>query len=352
MNRNFTNRTNCPACNDSNFNEILKKSYLDDSVYNFINTYYEGRVQKDILKDTDFIVSKCKNCGCLFQKNILNNELMFELYENWISKEQSLAKKVDADISLYSSYAEEIKNISKLLNKKPSEIKILEYGTGWGFWLNMARGFGYDVSGIEYSSSRIEYAKKSGLNIINSLADIENNRYDYIFSDQVFEHLPNPFETLSELKRVVKNDGIIHIKVPDAQFLENKLKEKNWYAQKDEIHPLEHINSFTKNSLEAMATKVDLRILQSTNKFGDGPFFLSNFYKSIQNFGTPYEVVQLNKNKVTIDDIVVVIRSCGERTVDICKKIILDIGFNETQIFIVNEIPFLREYLLNSKTLD
>jgi len=37
-----------------------------------------------------------------------------------------------------------------------------------------------------------------------------------------------------------------------------------------------------------------------------------------------------------------IIRSAGERTVELCKKLILEQGVTEAQVFVVQEVPFRR----------
>lgn len=43
---------------------------------------------------------------------------------------------------------------------------------------------------------------------------IEDNTYDYIYTDNVLEHLKEPDKVVQELWRIAKNNGIINIVVP------------------------------------------------------------------------------------------------------------------------------------------
>jgi len=185
---------------------------------------------------------------------------MYLLYEEWISPEKSRHKKLFADISLYKQYAVEVESISAFIHKKPHEINVLEYGMGWGHWSNMAKAYNYNVTGVEISKRRQAFAQKTNLRVIGETVREESGTYDYIYSNQVFEHVPDPNVTIKELGRLLRKNGIIHIKVPTGRGLEKDLKNPNWKAKKDAIHPLEHINCFNRKSLKVLAKKAGLAL--------------------------------------------------------------------------------------------
>ena len=160
MTKNFVLRPRCELCGSNEKKILLSKEFTHPSIGEFLNTYYEGRISKDDLAYGKYEIVKCSKCGFIWQADILNDELIEKLYSHWISPEQSLNKKRKADISLYAAYAREVENISFLLNRKPFEINVLDFGMGWGYWCLMAKAFGYNASGIELSTERIDFAKK------------------------------------------------------------------------------------------------------------------------------------------------------------------------------------------------
>jgi 2-polyprenyl-3-methyl-5-hydroxy-6-metoxy-1,4-benzoquinol methylase len=131
---------------------------------------------------------------------------------------------------------------------------------GWGFWSNLAKAYNYNVTGVEISTTRVEFAQQSGLRVIEEISQEKSNSFDYIYSNQVFEHIPNPKETIRELARILEKNGIIHIQVPNGRGIERGLRHPNWKAQKDAIHPLEHINCFNRNSLKVLADQAGLSL--------------------------------------------------------------------------------------------
>lgn len=258
MSKNFIKRNLCPCCESSSTKIIHSVCFSDEKIWSFLNSYYEGRLPREMMESDYFNVARCNNCGLLFQEYVLNDSNMYLLYEEWISPEKSRDKKLFADISLYKQCAIEVESICAFIHKKPHEINVLEYGMGWGHWSNMVKAYNYNVTGAEISKRRQAFAQKTNLRVIAETEQEESGTYDYIYSNQVFEHVPDPNVTIKELGRLLRKNGIIHIKVPNGRGLEKDLKNPDWKAKKDAIHPLEHINCFNRKSLKILAKKAGL----------------------------------------------------------------------------------------------
>jgi len=281
----FDKRINCPICNSINTINIFKKPFNDIKIQKFLDDYYEKNIPKEIIQETDYSINKCLKCTSLYQKYILNDEQMFNLYENWISKKKSLEKKSKAEISTFTRYANELQKVCKYLNKKPNNINILEYGMGWGYWSRMAKALNFNVKGFEISKSRIEHAKKNQIEIINNLEELNKNKFDFIYSFAVFEHISNPNQTFNLLSNLIKKNGLIYIYVPNGIFVEKQFKNKNWKASKNQLHPLEHINCFNRKSLKILSKQAGLKIKYNmyTPRYKNIKSHISEVIKHIYN---------------------------------------------------------------------
>jgi SAM-dependent methyltransferase len=150
------------------------------------------------------------------------------------------------------------------LRKPPSSLQILDFGMGWGEWALMAKGFGCDVYGAELSKGRIDHATSQGIKILTG-KESPALRFDFINTEQVFEHLPRPLETLMGLKELLKPTGILKISVPPGWDIEGRLRIMDWECPKGAknslnlVAPLEHINCYQKRSLTRMAGIAGLR---------------------------------------------------------------------------------------------
>jgi SAM-dependent methyltransferase len=256
----FYIRKSCPVCSSIEKKIIVSIPFTDDKVWCFLDDYYESRIPKNILVNGRYVVAQCRNCGLLFQEQVLTDDNLVLLYENWISAEDSLNKKLMADLNLFKKYAFEIEGIAKRIKKRPYEINVLEYGMGWGYWTNLAKAFGFNVCGVELSETRSQFAQKNGIKILKTLSGEKKGTFDYIYSNQVFEHLINPRKVLQELTGVLSRHGIIHIQVPDGRMVPKRLLLTDFKIEKA-VHPLEHINCFNRNSLMVLAKTAGLKLV-------------------------------------------------------------------------------------------
>ena len=106
----------------------------------------------------------------------------------------------------YESYAFFLEQIKKDLPTRSVSILDLGCGVGWGCSL-LSTIPNSSVVGIDNSFETIEYAKKNypSTNIEYRVADLTTfisimNKYDYVVSRGVFEHLANGLELVSQVK--------------------------------------------------------------------------------------------------------------------------------------------------------
>lgn len=264
----FDIRKRCPACKSEDIIIRYQIPYSDQSIKNHLVEFYspQGGIEFEYLENEKYILCDCKSCGIIFQKNIPNDTLMERLYEHWIDpkiafENRNIRFKINS--SIYSNYAKEIMTIGSCFKSSPSDTRFLDFGMGWGDWLLMANGLGYESYGMELSESRIKYAESRGIKVIN-WEQAEKLNFDFINTEQVFEHIPEPLETLKSLKTLLKPGGMIKISVPTPNNINRRLRVMNWGAKKgtkdslNDLAPLEHIQCFTLSSLKLMARKAGM----------------------------------------------------------------------------------------------
>jgi hypothetical protein len=61
------------------------------------------------------------------------------------------------------------------------------------------------------------------------------------------------------LCQCLNRDGIVHIRVPDGRGVDQQLQRHGWSPTIDAVHPLEHINCFTRADLIRFAATAGLR---------------------------------------------------------------------------------------------
>jgi SAM-dependent methyltransferase len=126
---------------------------------------------------------------------------------------------------LQKPYSEQVRELREEFEPMLSLIKqfrqngiLLEVGCAGGAMLAEARDQGFETLGVELNAAMAQWGReKLGLDIrIGTLEDqaFPDNSFDVIFLGDVIEHLPHPLETLAELRRVLRTNGLLVLAYP------------------------------------------------------------------------------------------------------------------------------------------
>lgn len=259
--KNLYTRDNCPICKSNDFKMIFKEPYNSKGIENYLTQHYNGKSGKVNFDGFYFEIVTCLHCHLSFQLNVPTQELLVEIYDNWITEEDEHLKHFKD----YRYIADQIQFVIHHFNLSPSKLHILDFGFGWAEWAKMAMAFGCNVSGSELSEERKNYGKSIGIKILD-LENLEEDSFHFINTEQVFEHLVSPKELLEKLKFSLKKGGILKISVPNSSSSLKKIKRKIGFQQLSKkeimpIAPLEHLNSFTYTSLVSLGASLGLKPL-------------------------------------------------------------------------------------------
>lgn len=131
---------------------------------------------------------------------------------------------------------------------------MLDIGCGAGQFLYEMKAKGWDVKGVEISPHAAEVGRNAGLDIFGgSLLDakLPTQKFDYIRSNQSFEHVANPRQVLAEIRRIIKPDGKLLIAVPNADSWAARIFGPYWYN----LGPPVHVFGYTVSSLSKIAAQ-------------------------------------------------------------------------------------------------
>ncbi len=168
-----------------------------------------------------------------------------------------------------------LKKIAELVPKK-TNMKILDAGCGEGHLLFETSKF-IDSSNKLYGIDILDVALKKAKERVKdgdfSLQNLENlkikdNLFDVIMCTEVIEHIPNYKKVISELKRVLKKDGLLIISFPN----ENLWTICRFFLGRRPIKVPEHCNSFSPSDI---INEVNLKVNKRINLPFGFPHFLS-----------------------------------------------------------------------------
>lgn len=125
---------------------------------------------------------------------------------------------------------------------------ILDFGCGNGYLLNTLRQFGFrNLTGADaFIDSDIIYPNDVKI-YRRSLSELEP-LFDLIMLHHSFEHLPDPLESLMEIKRLLADSGTCLIRIPLVNYAWEKYGV-NWV----QLDPPRHLFLYTERSFRNLA---------------------------------------------------------------------------------------------------
>jgi SAM-dependent methyltransferase len=251
----FRARTQCPACKDSAGSVVYERKFLQEPVIRFL----ELKFRPEVIGHFDglsYRLTKCKNCGLIYQQQVLTDEGLALLYNKWLFEGDSETIE-RSEMKDFIRYGQEVLKIRKFFRKPVNDIKVLDYGMGRGKWCSVAHALGYQVVGTDLSDQLLENSRNLGFTVL-PLHELGDHRFDFINTEQVFEHLGEPLEVLIKLRDLLADDGIVKISVPDGSDVESKLADMDWTVPRGHrnflvpVTPAIHINTFSYDSIVGM----------------------------------------------------------------------------------------------------
>ena len=103
--------------------------------------------------------------------------------------------------------------------------KVLDVGCGDGYVSSVLVGDN-EVFGLDISESAVKEARKKGIKAFVSNLDgipFPDKSFDAVLALDILEHLFDPVFVLREVKRVLKDDGILLISVPNAANIYSRM---------------------------------------------------------------------------------------------------------------------------------
>ncbi|MDD4979779.1 MAG: class I SAM-dependent methyltransferase [Candidatus Omnitrophica bacterium] len=223
---------------------------------------------KEIYKERGVLgVVECARCKLIYVNPRLKNpeEVYWGDAEKYF-KEARLIFEGKATHHRDINYLEDLRLIHRY---KPAG-NFLDVGTNVGFFLNNAKKWkGWNLYGVEPSPSLSELAREYfALNIKTAFledAGFERNFFDVVTMTDVFEHIANPAKILNEIRRILKPDGVLFIKVPNGLFNLFKFRMAKLIGKLrnyDIFDSYEHVIHYSNKTLKEMLDKYGFQVVK------------------------------------------------------------------------------------------
>lgn len=242
-------------CNNCGLHYINPRPTKEHIGYYYSEGYYaHNPVKKKKLKDRKRSTEKRIN------KKMNVRELIRIHYYNY-------PRNMGEDGKNLSSYKKTLLWFSYLTHRSRLDIipfigegKLLDVGCGNGRYLSTLQKLGWQTYGIEQNPGSSKYARTE-LHINVETGDLLNYKYKDKFFDVItfwhsLEHLYEPIPTLKEVKRILKDDGLLVIAVPNVDSFAAKVFKENWYQLEIPIHLI----AFSPDSITRMLDSAGFKV--------------------------------------------------------------------------------------------
>lgn len=141
---------------------------------------------------------------------------------------------------------------------------LLDIGCGVGQLLQVAQSRGYTVAGCDISTWATDYARRAGYDVrTGTLAELHyaDQNFDIAVASHTLEHVPEPLPFLQEAHRILRNDGLLVIAVPNFASVMAQTLRLRWAG----LLPDQHLWHFTPTTLRAMLQRAGFHTLRVTS---------------------------------------------------------------------------------------
>jgi SAM-dependent methyltransferase len=191
--------------------------------------------------EVPFQVVRCCSCQFVFLNPRPTSDSLFRFYQQYLPEEGSSIE------SWKNMMRPVFHRATHLLQQYRREGRLLDVGTGFGFFLAEMKKRGWDVTGVEISQKAIDYARDIlGLDIHPGpleKANFPDHYFDAVTGFYIIEHLPHPMDFLRECHRILKPGGLLLLRYPHTTPIKNLLQ---FFGIKNRLYDLPaHLSDFS-----------------------------------------------------------------------------------------------------------
>jgi Methyltransferase domain len=252
----FVDRTTCINCGGARLREQSRGKFSQEPLRGFLAADPWGTDPLPHLARAEWCLVVCDDCSQLFHKHILDEHWNERRFSEWMSAEAIAAfeirvgaKSPGGIFQRATRHVEHVLRIEQLTRELRGKdaVRLLDFGCGWGEFLEACQHFGFDCIGVDRSTGR---RSRAVVTIEPSLTNVKGP-FHALTLFETLEHLDDPAGMLRILNPLVVPGGVLVLETPDCAGVQSIASHRDYLL----VHPLEHINGFTHQSLIAIAER-------------------------------------------------------------------------------------------------
>jgi len=232
-----------------------------------------------IARQGEFKVIDCVHCGFSHVVPLPTVDELENIYrDEYYSKEKPLyLEGTRRDLEWWKLVFQD--RYDEFASHLPStRRRLLDVGSGPGFFLQFGQDLGWQVFGIEPSRQAVAHARGLGLQIAEGMLNGESTKslgtFDVVHMNNVLEHVPDPREMITLCRELLNPDGLLCVVVPnDFSSFQRALRDacgfEPWW-----VAPPHHLNYFNFDSLQKLLETSGFEVLHRETTFPIDLFLL------------------------------------------------------------------------------
>ena len=188
---------------------------------------------------------RCRSCDAIFQHPMPSLQEMAGYadreYSEGVYKEYVAARDLK-----YLTFRARAARIERRTRGR----RLADIGCSCGYFIDVALEHGFDATGVEFSPVAIAAASNEARpriiqGDVNTLHAMQQASFDVVTAFDIVEHVLDPVQFLTQLKGLLKREGLLAITTPDTGHVLRPLMGTRWPM----LQPFQHTCLFSAKSL-------------------------------------------------------------------------------------------------------
>ena len=199
-----------------------------------------------------FQMVRCSSCQFIFLNPRPTMDSLLRFYQEYLPEEGPSIESWEKMMRPVFHRA------ANLLKQYGREGRLLDVGTGFGFFLVEMKKRGWEAAGVDISQKAMDYARDVlGLTILPGpleKADFPDNHFHAVTAFYVVEHLSHPMAFFRECHRILKPGGLLLLRYPHTTPIKNLLQ---FFGIKNRLYDLPaHLSDFSPKMIQQCLEKI------------------------------------------------------------------------------------------------
>jgi len=180
---------------------------------------------------------RCRKCSFVFSSRIPSAEELVTFYEGY----QRANAISPITIKRYHELLDQFEEFRSTGN-------IIDIGCGDGYFLEVAKERGWNVFGVEFTDEALEVCSAKGITMLRGpleAANYEPDFFDVVTSFEVIEHIYNPRKEVSDIRTILRKDGLFYVTTPNFNSISRSVLGHKWTI----LNYPEHLSYYTRKTM-------------------------------------------------------------------------------------------------------